>query len=135
MVSNRFLRSLANLPATAVAATSVLIAGGKCGYSPGHGLFVCEGSPLAQQGGTTVGDVFLTNEISKDEVLDGTANSEALLSHETRHAAQWAGHGNLLYPILYGVEALKSTVLTGSYGCANWFEFDAGMQEGRYSSC
>lgn len=39
------------------------------------------------------------------------------------------------YPLVYGFEAAKSTILTGSYGCANWFEFDAGLHEGRYSSC
>lgn len=42
---------------------------------------------------------------------------------------------NILYPVLYSGEMLKSWASTGTYGCANWFEFDAGLQEGRYRSC
>jgi len=62
--------------------------------------------------------------------LNGSADSEALRSHESHHTAQWAAYGNILYPALYGGEVLKSTIYTGSYGCANWFESDAGMVEG-----
>lgn len=136
MQKNRFLRGMANMPVTTVALVSVYLSDGDCGYSSGHGIWVCSGSMLAQQGGTTFGDVFLLNsESSVAAVLDGDPDDEALLSHESRHSAQWAAHGGVAYPLMYGVEAAKSTVLTGSYGCANWFEFDAGLHEGRYSSC
>lgn len=47
----------------------------------------------------------------------------------------WASVGNLLYPITYGLESLKLDVAVGNYGCANWFEFDAGLHEGKYGDC
>lgn len=37
---------------------------------------------------------------------------------------------NLLCPITYGLEHLKLEVAVGHYGCANWFEFDAGLHKG-----
>lgn len=41
--------------------------------------------------------------------------------------------GNLHFAISYFQEAVKSKNLTGNYGLANWYEFDAGPVEGNYA--
>jgi RHS repeat-associated protein len=137
MTSNHFARWVRNAPVTVVALSSAVLVGGKCGYSGSHGVFVCVGSPIAQRGGTTVGDAFLLNSDDERDLLialDDSKESEALLSHEERHASQWGALGPVGFVSSYLVESAKSVVLTSDPGCANWFEHDAGPFEGHYSA-
>jgi len=53
-----------------------------------------------------------------------------LLSHEMRHSEQWAGWGNVGFLAAYGSSLATSTLFSGSYACLNYFEIDAGLEEG-----
>lgn len=65
------------------------------------------------RGGVTVGRVFLT----------GPQPTAALLRHESRHVEQWRTYG-LAMPILYW--------LAGRDAHSNWFEVEAGLDDGGY---
>lgn len=54
-----------------------------------------------------------------------------LLTHEARHATQYAYLGLLLLPA-YGVAALWSRARTGDWASANVFERRAGLADGGY---
>lgn len=83
------------------------------------GLWVCFGieSLLAQRGGTTYGDVFLTPRERTD--LD-----PALLAHEREHVRQWR---------LFGPDFALLYLLAGTDPCTNTFEIAAGLDAGGYS--
>jgi RHS repeat-associated protein len=133
MNDNKLVRDIVNAPTSAVAVASSMLSGGSCQGS--QGLLVCDKSPLAQQGGTTYGSVFLISRTdSIDDITDGSSTNVATLSHESWHASQWAAFGNASFGASYVQEMAKSFALTGNYGRANWYEFDAGPVEGLYSS-
>lgn len=83
------------------------------------GLWVCfeATSLLAQRGGTTYGDTFVTPR--PHEVLDA-----ALVTHELEHVRQWRLFGPG-FSILYLRE--------GSDACGNYFEVQAGLADGGYA--
>lgn len=81
-------------------------------------LWVCFGSTsvLAQRGGTTYGDTFLT---ARDpQVLD-----DALVAHELEHVRQWR---------LFGPSFTVLYLREGSDPCENYFEEEAGLLSGGY---
>jgi len=47
-----------------------------------------------------------------------------------RHSEQWAGWGNVGFLAAYGSSLATSTLFSGSYACLNYFEIDAGLEEG-----
>ena len=83
------------------------------------GLWVCFGvrSVLAQRGGTTYGDTFLTPRSA--ETLD-----PALLAHESEHVRQWQ---------LFGPDFALMYLIEGTDPCTNDFEVAAGLDAGGYS--
>ena len=83
------------------------------------GLWVCFGSDsvLAQRGGTTYGDTFLT---SRDAELLGPG----LLAHESEHVRQWR---------LFGPDFALMYLLEGADPCTNYFEVAAGLEAGGYT--
>lgn len=82
------------------------------------GLWVCFGvdSLLAQRGGTTYGDTFVTGRAP--EVLD-----PGLVAHELEHARQWR---------LFGPSFAVLYLREGSDACSNYFEEQAGLDAGGY---
>lgn len=81
-------------------------------------LWVCSGSTsvLAQRGGTTYGDTFLT---ARDpQVLD-----DELVAHELEHVRQWR---------LFGPSFTVLYLREGSDPCENYFEEEAGLLSGGY---
>ena len=82
------------------------------------GLWVCFGveSVLAQRGGTTYGDTFLTARSA--QTLD-----PALVAHESEHVRQWRQLGPD-FALLY--------LLEGTDPCTNYFEIAAGLDAGGY---
>ncbi|WP_348619478.1 hypothetical protein [Sanguibacter sp. 26GB23] len=90
--------------------------GGTCEQQ--SGLWVCFGvtSVLAQRGGTTYGDTFLT---ARDrQVLD-----DELVAHELEHVRQWR---------LFGPSFTVLYLREGSDPCENYFEVQAGLALGGY---
>ena len=83
------------------------------------GLWVCFDieSLLAQRGGTTYGDTFLTPRGA--EVLDAD-----LLAHESEHVRQWQ---------LFGPDFALLYLLEGTDPCTNYFEIAAGLDAGGYA--
>ena len=83
------------------------------------GLWVCFGveSVLAQRGGTTYGDTFVT---SRDpEVLD-----PGLVAHELEHVRQWR---------LFGPSFTVLYLREGADPCSNYFEQQADLDAGGYA--
>ena len=89
-------------------------------------MVVCSGSkPGYGGGGTTYGSVFVTPQLSS--YLTSTGDGRKLMSHEAKHADQWAV-GGLGFGIAY----------VGTYaasGRCNMFERMANFGDGQYSSC
>lgn len=83
------------------------------------GLWVCFGidSVLAQRGGTTYGDTFLTPR--EAQPLDPD-----LLAHESEHVRQWR---------LFGPDFALMYLLEGTDACTNYFEVAAGLGSGGYT--
>lgn len=83
------------------------------------GLWVCFGveSVLAQRGGTTYGDTFLTRR--PQATLDA-----GLLAHEREHVRQWR---------LFGSDFSLMYLLEGADPCTNYFEVAAGLDTGGYT--
>ncbi len=79
------------------------------------GLRVVTGLPKRAypRGGICIGDVFLT----------GSTPSTAVIRHELRHVEQWKRYG-LWMPLFYA--------LAGRRADRNWFEVDAGLEDGGY---
>jgi hypothetical protein len=59
--------------------------------------------------------------------------AEALVTHEARHASQYACCGGLAMVPAYFVAAAWSWTLTGDFGSRNVFECRAGLADGGYS--
>jgi hypothetical protein len=97
--------------------------------APG-GLYVASGYRLRvpKQSCFTVGSVVFTKRPA-GWLLD--PDREALLAHETRHVAQYAVLGPFFFP-LYAAASAYSYLLTGGYGCRNFFEKNAGLAAGGY---
>lgn len=83
------------------------------------GLWVCFGtrSVLAQRGGTTYGDTFLT-------ARDAEQLHPGLLAHEAEHVRQWR---------LFGPDFALMYLLEGADPCSNYFEIAAGLDAGGYT--
>lgn len=83
------------------------------------GLWVCFGinSILAQRGGTTYGDTFLTSR--EAQPLD-----PGLLAHESEHVRQWR---------LFGPDFALMYLLAGTDACTNYFEVTADLDGGGYT--
>ncbi|MFI5840427.1 hypothetical protein ACIA8K_12045 [Catenuloplanes sp. NPDC051500] len=76
----------------------------------------------------TIGSVILTRRPPEWLLHPDRA---ALLEHETRHVAQYAGLGPLFFPA-YWLACGWSYALTRTYGSRNFFERRAGLTAGRY---
>lgn len=83
------------------------------------GLWVCFAatSLLAQRGGTTYGDTFVTPRPA--QVLDVT-----LVAHELEHVRQWR---------LFGPGFSALYLREGADACSNYFEEQAGLADGGYA--
>jgi hypothetical protein len=94
------------------------------------GVYVAAGYRLRvpKQKCFTIGTVVFTKRPA-DWLLD--PKRAALLTHETRHVAQYAVLGLFFFP-LYAVASGYSYLMTGAYGCRNFFEKDAGLAAGGY---
>ncbi|MDQ7906640.1 hypothetical protein RB614_19170 [Phytohabitans sp. ZYX-F-186] len=94
------------------------------------GLYVAGGYRLRvpKQSCFTVGTVVFTKRPA-GWLLD--PDRAELLGHETRHVGQYAVLGLFFFP-LYGAASAYSYLLTGGYGCRNFFERDAGLAAGGY---
>lgn len=122
------LRRVANLVPSSVGAGIAFMSGATCASSK-SGLLVCGGGSFNPGGGgTTFGDVFITTQPTSAVMKDG-----ALLQHETRHSAQWAGWGVLSFPVAYGLASAYSGATAGDRACGNYFEIDAGLLQGGYT--
>ena len=123
-------RRMLNAPATGLGALVALAGGATCNDAQ-NGLIVCSSSRFNpggdDTGGTTFGEVFVTKRDAEDVLTN-----KGLLAHEQRHSEQWAGWGLFRYPLAYAYESGVSNAVSGSYGSANYFEWDAGMVEGGY---
>ena len=77
----------------------------------------------------TVGDVVLTRLPAGRlaALRDGR-----LVAHEAVHAEQWARLGPVRFLLAYAVATAWSLLRTGSPGCANRFEVEAGLVDGGY---
>jgi hypothetical protein len=80
-----------------------------------RGIHYYEGLPrwAYGRGGTTIGAIYLTTDMTADAVLD----------HEATHKAQWRRYG-LAFIALY--------LAAGSYPLTNRFEVEAGLERGGY---
>lgn len=89
----------------------------QCRVAVGHGFF---------NGGTTYGNVFVSAKSPRQI-------SASTMRHENIHASQWAGAGGQIgFPILYFGASGFSWLQTGNYGCGNFFEWQAGFEDGDY---
>lgn len=120
------MRQFGNLLPTSLALTVAKTAGAEC-RTASNGLIVCRSQALNVQGGTTYGEVFITS--SK---ISRVLSDEDLLAHEQRHSEQWASLGPVLFGASYLLEVVKSEMETGTYGCGNRYEIEAGLKEGNY---
>ena len=64
---------------------------------------------------------------------DTAGRAEPLLTHEARHATQFAWCGGVLMLPLYFLAAGLSWLLTGDFASRNVFERRAGLAEGGYA--
>lgn len=103
------------------------LGGAEC-HPGADGIIYCTGNTGINSDQTfTVGNVVIT-PMSREQYL---ADPD-LVAHEARHATQWAVLGPAMGP-LYGLESLKSWLLTGDYGSQNGFERGAGLEDGGYT--
>ena len=83
-------------------------------------------------GGTTLGNVFFTDQ-SLDKVK-GDDSQYGLLGHEYGHSVQSYEWGPFFLDA-YIADMVYSLITTGSPGCGNYFESDAGLAGGNYVNC
>jgi hypothetical protein len=77
-------------------------------------------------GGTTYGNVYVSDKLPGDI-------SASIMTHENIHATQWAMSGGQVgFPLLYAGASGFSWLQTGTYGCGNFFEWQAGHSDGGY---
>ena len=120
------LRFILNGPASTAGLLAAVFSGGVCEGITSEGLIICGGATSwGWGGGTTLGNVFVTPSKAKDL-------TRAVLSHEDRHASQWAIFGPILFPVSYGLMSALSSLVTGGYACGNLFEMHAGLARGGY---
>lgn len=122
-------RTIANAPVSVGAAAYALANGGRCGLGPSV-MLVCQVESWDYGGGTTYGSTFITAAN-----LGNTIDDEKLMRHETGHARQWAAQGPAPMIAGYVLSSGYSQLVTGSYACANIYEWDAGLVSGGYSDC
>lgn len=91
--------------------------GASCEVQSGQWVCFAVDSVLAQRGGTTYGDTFLTSRSAQQ--LD-----PALLAHEGEHVRQWR---------LFGPDFALMYLLEGADPCTNYFEVAAGLDGGGYT--
>jgi hypothetical protein len=127
---NEWFRRLRNVAGTLIGLRVAQLLHAECGYYS-NGMIVCSSADRNPAGpgtgGTTFGEVFVTGSMLNN--IDGD-----LMDHELRHAQQWAGWG-ASYVRVYGAASVFSQAATGDYGCANYFEVDAGSTAGGYDRC
>lgn len=127
------LRRLANLLNGSTAVGLLLARLGGADVAPGpHGLRLAAGHrswfPAPRAPAVTVGDVVLLR-MTREQAL----RRPALLRHEARHAAQWAWWlGPLGFLPAYGLAAAWSWLRLRDAALGNWFEVDAGLEDGGY---
>ena len=125
--NNPTLRAIKNQPITLTAEAWAMANGADGCRLIKDGFLVCYGASGGfGGGGTTFGDVFLTSG-----TLEDVLEYPDVLDHERQHANQWAVYGSSFVP-WYLFENATSTIETGHYGCTNWFEVNAGLDEGNY---
>lgn len=84
---------------------------------PGQGYF---------SGGTTFGNTFVTIKLPQDIATE-------VLTHEDVHATQWAVSGGLAgLPLGYLAATGISYLTTGRPDCGNFYEWQAGFDDGGY---
>ncbi len=106
----------------------VALAGGATLHRGPDGLALAHGyrPPVPTAPAFTVGNVVVLRDAA---VL---SRHPRLLTHESRHASQYAwSAGPLLVP-LYGLAAAWSWLRCGNPFLHNWFERDAGLEDGGY---
>ncbi|GAA3338898.1 hypothetical protein GCM10020358_20660 [Amorphoplanes nipponensis] len=94
------------------------------------GILIAEGYRLKAPPATcfTIGSVIITRRTADWLLHESRAE---LLTHESRHAGQYAVLGPLFWPA-YWVSCGYSWAMTGSYGTRNAFERHAGLAHGGY---
>jgi hypothetical protein len=128
------VRFVKNLPSTTVGFVAAEADHGHCHWAPGL-MVQCSSARWSPRGGIDIGNVFITTDDRSD--IDS-----ALMSHEAKHADQWAIFGNLHFPALYGGASIEEKVrgliqgpapnCTDKTACYNIFEQWAGLADGRY---
>lgn len=81
-----------------------------------HGVILARRMPRWSfgRGGTTIGAVYLTNDVL----------SPAVLEHEAVHRAQWKKYGMTFIPLY---------IAAGANARTNRFEVEAGLEKGNYA--
>src|SRR4051794_11918979 len=126
-------RRVVNVVTLATPAGLVLARLGHATLIPGpHGVWVASGYrsrfPAPHASAVTIGDVVLLR--LDDEQL---AARPRLLTHESRHSAQWACWLGLFgFPVAYGTASLWSWWKLRDLALANVFEVRAGLVDGGY---
>ncbi len=97
-------------------------------HSPGVELPVVDVTvPLNGRGGTTFGEVFVTdNPVTYERMVAGELPE--LAAHEQAHSVQWALWGFADFPVAYLLDAAAS----GNRGERQYFEIQAGLEDGGY---
>ncbi len=126
--ANPSFRQKANAKVTAAALLYAFANKADCQKAP-NGLIVCGNFLSPGGGGTTYGDVFLT-----DQPTATVLRNKNLLAHEMQHANQWAGWGGD-FPLAYAGESIESTLNGRGRACLNYFEMDASLVWGGYREC
>ena len=125
------VRLAANLVNGSTLAGLLVAAAGRARLGRGaDGLLIGAGYrlPVPVAPAFTVGNVILARG---DRAA--LAAREALLTHEARHATQYACCGGLVMLPLYFLAAGVSWGMTGDFGARNVFERRAGLADGGYT--
>ncbi|HET8614836.1 MAG TPA: hypothetical protein VFL94_04860 [Actinomycetales bacterium] len=129
------LRQVVNVITLATPLGLLLARLGHAHLRPGpHGTRVAagyrSGFPAPRASAVTIGDVILLR--LDDEQL---AERPRLLTHESRHSAQWASLlGVLGFPLAYGLASLWSWLRCRNMALRNVFEVRAGLADGGYQA-
>jgi hypothetical protein len=124
-------RMAANLLNGSTAAGVLVAAAGRARLArAGDGLVVALGYrlPVPPAPAFCLGNVIVTRLDA-----EGVAGAGSLLTHEARHATQFACCGGVVILPLYFLAAGLSWLLTGDFSSRNIFEQRAGLAEGGYA--
>jgi hypothetical protein len=124
-------RMAANLLNGSTAAGVLVAAAGRARLArAGDGLVVALGYrlPVPPALAFCLGNVIVTRLDA-----EGVAGAGSLLTHEARHATQFACCGGVVMLPLYFLAAGLSWLLTGDFNSRNIFEQRAGLAEGGYA--